>query len=152
MKVIFLEHVLHVAKTGEIKEVSSWYAANFLFPKNLAKPYTLEIDQKLKAQKQKKESDRRTLLWGKQEIINALSGQIFEFFLPTSGTKVHGSIQPKDVADYITHKYRVPVTKKHIDFWGVHSNFKTLWIHDIYIDLGSNFAGKAQVKISPKIV
>ena len=116
MKVIFLQHVIHVAKTGEIKEVSSGYAANFLFPQKLAKPYTPDIAEKLKAQKQKKEADRRTLLGGKQEMIDALSGQIFEFFLPTSQTKVHGSIHPKDVAEYIAHKYRFPVTKKHIDF------------------------------------
>ena len=45
MKVIFLEHVLHVAKQGEVKDVSSGYAANFLFPKKLAKPYTKEIEQ-----------------------------------------------------------------------------------------------------------
>lgn len=152
MKVIFLEHVIHVAKVGEIKEVSSWYAANFLFPKKLAKPYTAEVENKLKAEKQKKESDRRTLLGGKQEIIDTLHGKVFEFFLPTSQTKVHGSIHPKDVAEYISKKYRVPVQKKHIDFWGVHSCFKTLWEHDIYIDLGWNFATKAQVKISPKSV
>lgn len=62
MKVIFLEHVINVAKAGEIKEVSSGYAANFLFPKKLAKPYTTGVENKLKAEKQKKESDRRTLL------------------------------------------------------------------------------------------
>ena len=151
MKVIFLEHVLQVAKAWEVKEVSSGYAANFLFPKKLAKPFTPEVEKKLKSEKQKKESDRRTLLWGKQEIIDALHGKVFEFFLPTSQTKVHGSIQPKDVAEYIVKKYRFPIQKKHIDFWWVHSSFKTLWEHDIYINLGSNFATKAQVKISPKI-
>lgn len=152
MKVIFLEHVLHVAKAGEIKEVSSGYAANFLFPKKLAKAYTADVENKIKAEKQKKEADRRTLLGGKQEIIEKLQGQIFEFFIPTSQTKVHGSIQPKDVAEYIAQKYRVPVTKKHIDFGGVHSSFKTLGLHDIYINLGNNFATKAQVKISPQHV
>ena len=49
-------------------------------------------------------------------MIDALSGQVFEFVLPTSQTKVHGSIHPKDVAEYIAHKYRFPLTKKHIDF------------------------------------
>lgn len=62
MKVIFLQHVLHVAKPGEVKEVSSGYAANFLFPKNLAKPYTKQIEQELKQKEQKKESNRRMLL------------------------------------------------------------------------------------------
>jgi large subunit ribosomal protein L9 len=84
MKVIFLEHVLHVAKQGEVKDVSSGYAANFLFPKKLAKPYTKEIEQNLEQQAQKKESDRRILLGNKQEIIDTLEHQILEFTLKAS--------------------------------------------------------------------
>lgn len=148
MKVIFLEHVLHVGKVWEIKEVSSGYAANFLFPKKLAQPYTGAIEKKLKAEKQKKESDRRTLLGSKQEMIDILHGKIFEFQLKSSGEKVHGSIHPKDVAEHIAAKLRLPVQKKHIDFWGVHSSLKTLGDHDIYIDFGNNFATKAIVRIS----
>lgn len=149
MKVIFLQHVLHVAKPGEVKEVSSGYAANFLFPKNLAKPYTKQIEQELKQKEQKKESNRRMLLGWKQEIVDTLEHQVFEFSLKSSGDKVYGSIHPKDVAEYIEKKYRIPLTKKHIDFWGVHSCFKTLGDHDIYIDLWENYAVKALVRISP---
>ena len=152
MKVIFLEHVLHVAKAGEIKEVSSGYAANFLFPKKLAKPYTKEIEKSLQQQEQKKESDRRMLLWWKQEIIDALEHKVFEFFLKTdgSGKKVYGSISPKEVAEYISKKFHFPLTKKHIDFWSNHSALKELGEHDIYINLWNNFAAKAIVKISWK--
>ncbi len=150
MKVIFLEHVLHVARQGEIKEVSSGYASNFLFPKKLAKVYTKEIEENIQKQKQKKESDRRTLLGSKQEILDTLTWEVLEFQLQTSGTKVYGSILPKDVAEYISKKYKIPLTKKHIDFGWVHSSLKTLWNHEIYIDLGSNFAQKIQLHISSK--
>lgn len=150
MKVIFLEHVLHVAKQWEIKEVSSGYAANFLFPKKLAKPYTKELEKRLESEKQKKEANRRTLLGSKQEILDAISGETLEFTLKTSGTKVYWSIHPKDVAEYMSKKYRFPLTKKHIDFWGVHSALKTLWDHEIYIDLWGNFATKINVHISPE--
>ena len=150
MKVIFLQHVLHVAKVWEIKEVSPGYASNFLFPKKLAKPYNDEIKHTLEEQARKKESERRLLLGGKQGIIEALEHQVFEFFWKASREKVYGSITPKDVAEFITKKYRLPLTKKHIDFWWVHSNFKSLWDHDIYIDLGENYAVKAVVRISPQ--
>jgi large subunit ribosomal protein L9 len=150
MKVIFLQHVLHVAKKWEIKEVSSGYASNFLFPKKLAEAYTSDIAEKISSVKQKKESDRRTLLWWKQEIIDELSAKVFEFALQASGEKVHWSIQPKDVAEYIAQKFRIPISKKHIDFGWVHSSLKHLWEHEIYIDLGSNFATKAKVRIVAK--
>jgi len=45
-----------------------------------------------------------------------LSGKVFEFELQASGEKVHGSIQPKDVAEFIAQKFRIPISKKHIDF------------------------------------
>jgi len=150
MKVIFLQRVLHVAKQGEIKEVSSWYASNFLFPKNLAKPFTWNIEKTLDDKQRKQETDRRMLLWWKQEIVDTLEHKIFEFELSGTDTKVYGSITPKDVAEYIAKKYRFPITKKHIDFWWVHSSFKTLWNHDIYIDMWENYAVKAQVYIKVK--
>jgi large subunit ribosomal protein L9 len=62
MKVIFLQQVLHVAKKGEIKEVSSGYASNFLFPKKLAKAYTENIAESIEQAEQKKETARRILL------------------------------------------------------------------------------------------
>lgn len=73
MKVVFLEHVLHVAKVGEVKEVSDGYATNFLFPKKLAKPYTQAFAQQQKNNIKKQENERRQLLGNKQEMIDALS-------------------------------------------------------------------------------
>lgn len=150
MKVLFLEHVLHVAKSWEIKEVSSGYAANFLFPKKLAVPYTPEIENKLKQQVKKKESDRRMLLWNKQEMIEKLSGQIFEFSLKAFWNHALWSIQAKDVAEYIAHRYGFPVQKKHIDFGPHHSSLKDFGEHDIYISFGNNVAGKAKIRIIPQ--
>lgn len=148
MKVIFTQHVLHVGKKWEVKEVSSGYASNYLFPKNLAKPYTKDIENKIKISEQKKETERRMLLWNKQELVDCLVWEVFPFTLKWSWNKVYGSILPKDIAEYISKKYRIPVTKKHIDLWGIHSALKTLWKHDIYVNFGENYAAKAVVEIT----
>lgn len=147
MKVIFLKHVINVGKLWEVKEVSSGYASNFLFPKKFAKPFTESVKASIEQWEQKKESDRRMLLGWKQEMIDELQGKVFEFSLKASGDKVYGSITPKEVAEYIAKKYRFPLSKKHVDFGWVHSSFKTLWNHDIYIDLWENYAVKAIVSI-----
>lgn len=151
MKVIFLEHVVHVAKAWEVKEVSSGYASNFLFPKKLAKAYSKEIETNIINKKQKEESQRRTLLGEKQEIVDTLSGEILEFFLASSGSKPQGSINPRDVAEYISKKYKIPLTKKYIDFWGVYSTLKYFGDHDIYVDMWENIATKIIVRISQKV-
>ena len=150
MKVIFLEHVLHVAKPWEVKEVSSWYAVNFLFPKKLAKPFTEREAQAQKAQTQKKESARRMLLGEKETIIQSLEWQIFEFTLKAQGTKSLGSIKTQDIARYIDKKYHIPLQKKHIVFLENSSVLKLFWDHEIYIDLWNNFACKAVVRIHPE--
>ena len=150
MKVIFLEHVLHVAKPWEVKEVSSWYASNFLFPKKLAKLYTKQEDSKLKAQTQKKESARRMLLGSKNEIIATLGWQIFELKLKSHGNKALWSIKSQDIAAYIDKKYHIPLHKKHIALQGSAWSLKTFWDHEIYVDLWNNFAAKAIVRISPE--
>lgn len=147
MKVIFLEHVLHVAKAGEIKEVSSGYAANFLFPKWLAKAYTKQVENQMKKQAQKTESNRRMLLWEKQTIVDTLEWKVFEFALKASNKKVFGSVSEKDIADSINKKFHIPLTKKHISFLWSHSHLRELWKHEIYIDLGENYAVKAIVEI-----
>jgi len=147
MKVVFLEHVLHVAKPGEVKEVSSWYASNFLFPKKLAKPFTSNEAAKLKAQTQKQESARRMLLGSKEDIIKTLEWQVFTFTLKLHWSKALWSIKAQDIAGYIDKKYHIPLQKKHIVFRENTWALKTFWDHEVYIDLWSNFACKAIVRI-----
>ena len=53
MRVIFLEDIPHVARTGEVKEVKSGYARNHLLPKKLAVAATSQEMSRL-------ESIRRT--------------------------------------------------------------------------------------------
>ena len=40
MKVILNEDVKHLGEEGDVKDVANGYARNYLFPRNLAVPYT----------------------------------------------------------------------------------------------------------------
>jgi len=134
MKVYFLEHVVHVAKAGEIKDVSDGYARNFLFPKNLAKPCTAQLEQSLKAKEQKKEQNRRNLLGNKHEIIADLEGKRLTFSLPaTDAGKVFGSVSEKDILAEIKKKFHITLSKKHLRFSNGHP--KKLGENEIYVDL-----------------
>jgi large subunit ribosomal protein L9 len=146
MKLYFLENVLHVAKKGEIKEVSAGYASNFLLPKKLAKICTPELESRLKQGVQKKEQDRRVLLWGKEEILEKLAGAKLVFSLPaTDAGKVYGSISEKEIAELLDKKYHLPLTKKHIL---LHSGtFKKLGEDFFYVDLGNNKSIKLPIEI-----
>lgn len=68
MKVIFLADVKGKGKKGEIKEVPTGYAQNFLIKKNLAKEATNQAIGELKG-KQKSEEKRKLKFWLKQKLL-----------------------------------------------------------------------------------
>jgi|GEM_PF-6609883 len=81
MKVIFLEHVINVAKVGEVKDVKPGYALNSLIPQGLAKKFTRELEKQMNLKTKKEDQNRIALSSEKSEIIEKLDGQRFEFTL-----------------------------------------------------------------------
>ncbi len=150
MKVVFLEHVLHVAKPWEVKEVASGYATNFLFPKKLAKPYSASLAAQDEKKIKKQEAERRMLLWSKADIIQKLSWEKMHVYLPEKNGKALGGITPKDIAEYIQKTYKLPLTKKHIDFWIPQRKLTKFGEYEVYVDLWENHAGKIFLNIQAK--
>ena len=62
MKVVFLEDVKGQGKKGQIKEVPTGYAQNFLIKKNLAKVATAAALSEVKGQAKAKEKEEAELL------------------------------------------------------------------------------------------
>ena len=146
MKVIFLEHVINVWKKWEVKEVKSWYAANFLFPKWLAKEFT-EVDAKNAEKKaQKTEENRINLLANKWDIAKELSKKTLSFHMPHAANgKIHGSLKEKDIVAEIKKQLKVELTKKNIRFENGH--IKQIGDHSIYVDFGDKVTAKLNITI-----
>lgn len=146
MKVIFLEHVLHVWKKWEIKEVASAYASNFLIPKNLAKKVTPEMEKNFQNKQRKAESQRREILGDSHAIAEKLNGEKLVFHLGSSPSgKVFWGIGEKDIIEAVHKKFHVQLTKKHIEFANGH--IKTLWEHFVYIKLSKDAIAKVLISV-----
>ena len=147
MKVIFLEHVINVGKQGEVKEVKSGYAMNFLFPKKLAKEFT-DADQKIMDKKtDQQEKNRINLLANSADIAKTLSKTTLSFTLPIGQNgKPYWSIKEKDVALEIKKRLKVEISKKKVRFESGH--LKTLGEHFIYVDFWDKISSKVKVIIS----
>lgn len=149
MKVLFLEHVINVAKKGDIKEVSAGYAANMLIPKGLAKELTPQAEKELKEQVKKDQKHRQELIENRHKIAQQLNGQKFEFQVRTGvGEKVYGGIGEKDIIRKIKAKFKIELGKKHISLNDGH--IKKLGETQVFVKLGKDAKAKLFITLTPE--
>ncbi|MDU2384569.1 MAG: 50S ribosomal protein L9, partial [Finegoldia magna] len=75
MKVIFLQDVKGKGKKGEVKEVPTGYAQNFLLKKNLAKEATTQAIGELKGKQKSEEKAQAEILAQAQELKTQLESE-----------------------------------------------------------------------------
>jgi large subunit ribosomal protein L9 len=115
MKVIFTRDVNNVAKAGEVKEVNSGYARNFLIPQKLA----LVADSSnsmIHAQAQIKiQREAAAKLGELTSLAKELDGKEITIKARAGKEKLFGSITSADIAAEIEKTYKLVVDKKKID-------------------------------------
>jgi large subunit ribosomal protein L9 len=120
MKVILLEEIRGKGGEGDVVEVATGYAVNFLFPKKLAIQATSGNLKQLELRKHniaKRESDR---LDTADKLLAALEGQAIRI-----GAKVgeegqlFGSVTTTQVAAALSEKLGVDIDRKRIDLHGL---------------------------------
>ena len=148
MKVLFLKHVINVWKEGEIKEVKSWYAANFLLPKWLAVELTKQAEEKFLQKIKNEDSHKRELIWSRHKISEQLTWKTITFTLKTwKNGKVYWWIWEKDIIESINFNFNIKLTKKHIELPDWH--IKKVWNTNIYIKLWKDAMAKINVIVKP---
>ncbi|HER7507315.1 TPA: 50S ribosomal protein L9 [Streptococcus pyogenes] len=117
MKVIFLADVKGKGKKGEIKEVPTGYAQNFLIKKNLAKEATSQSIGELKGKQKAEEKAQAEILAEAQAVKAVLDEdktrvQFQEKVGPYGRT--FGSITAKKISEELQKQFGVKVDKRHI--------------------------------------
>ncbi len=115
MKVIFVKDIKGQAKKGDVKEVSEGYAANFLFPRGLARAATdgnmktLENQTSAEQKRKQQEKDEAAALGKKlEEMIVELAAKAGE------GGRLFGAITSKQIAEALAAK-GVKIDKRKIE-------------------------------------
>ena len=117
MKVIFLADVKGKGKKGEIKEVPTGYAQNFLIKKNLAKEATVQAIGELRGKQKSEEKAHAELLAEAQEIKAKLEAEetIVEFVEKVGPDgRTFGSITNKKIAEELQKQFGIKIDKRHI--------------------------------------
>ncbi|HEO2234204.1 TPA: 50S ribosomal protein L9 [Streptococcus agalactiae] len=118
MKVIFLQDVKGKGKKGEVKEVSTGYAQNFLLKKNLAKEATTQAIGELKGKQKSEEKAQAEILAQAKELKTQLESETTRVqFIEKVGPdgRTFGSITAKKIAEELQKQYGIKIDKRHID-------------------------------------
>ena len=141
MKVIFLQDVTKVTKSGEVKEVADGYARNYLIPKKLALlagPNAANImAAQIKAKAQSEEGLHKLAeqLEGKEITLKAKAG---------AKGRLHGAITSADIATEIQKSLGANVDKRKIDLESLHQ----LGTYEITIKLAKDITPKIKVTVA----
>lgn len=147
MKVIFLEDVKGKGKKGEIKEVPTGYAQNFLIKKNLAKEATAQAIGELRG-KQKSQEKAHAELIAEAEVVKAQLAKeetvvrFTEKFGPDGRT--FGSITSKKIAEELQKQFGIKVEKRNIR---LDHQLRSIGSVEVPVKLYQDVAGEIKIYI-----
>lgn len=145
MKVIFLKDIAGVARKNDIKEVSSGYAYNFLFPQKAAKIATNEAIQKVEAEKKNAVAKKEELKENAKEIGEKLKGLTLTFKAKVAeGGHLYGAIAEKDIIEKIEKEGKVELGKKNIK---MEKHIKEIGEHEVEIKVSETVSVKVKVVV-----
>ena len=148
MKVIFLADVKGKGKKGEIKEVPTGYAQNFLIKKNLAKEANAQAIGELRGKQKSEEKAHAELLAEAQNIIAKLEEeatvvQFTEKIGPDGRT--FGSITNKKIAEELEKQFGIKIDKRHIQ---VSSPIRSTGLIDVPVKIYQDVTGVINIRVN----
>lgn len=148
MKVIFLVDVKGKGKKGEVKEVPTGYAQNFLLKKNLAKEATNQAINELKG-KQKSEDKHAAEILEEAKQTKAILDkeetrvQFTEKVGPDGRT--FGSITAKKISEELQKQFGIKVDKRSID---LPQPIRAIGLIEVPVKLHKEVDGQIKLKVT----
>ncbi|MFV0560395.1 MAG: 50S ribosomal protein L9 [Enterococcus sp.] len=118
MKVIFLQDVKGKGKKGDVKEVPTGYAQNYLLKNKLAKEATKGSVSELAGQKKAQEKQEAEILAEAESLKEFLEKEetIVEIKAKAGeDSRLFGSIPSKQIAEALKKQYEVTLDKRKIE-------------------------------------
>mgnify|MGYP003087698714 FL=1 len=148
MKVIFLADVKGKGKKGEIKEVPTGYAQNFLIKKNLAKEANAQAVGELRGKQKSEEKAHAELLAEAQKIKAKLEEeatvvQFTEKIGPDGRT--FGSITNKKIAEELEKQFGIKIDKRHIQ---VSTPIRSTGLIDVPVKIYQDVTGVINIRVN----
>lgn len=116
MKVIFLKDVKGKGKKGEVKEVSTGYAQNFLLKNNVAVEATAANLSQLEGQKTRQKKDAAAELAEAKELKEQVEKLTVELKAKTGEDgRLFGSITSKQIGQALEKQHKIKVDRRKME-------------------------------------
>lgn len=144
MKVVLQKDVVNLGDAGEVKEVASGYARNYLFPKKLALRAN-EGNAKVAAHQKKlielKKDKRKKAM---KDVSGQLNGKVFEIEVKTGkNDRLFGSVTSMDIAKLLAEN-GFEIEKRKID---IPEPIKTLGVFKVRLKLAEGIQSVIDIKV-----
>ncbi len=145
MKVILLQDVKSVGKSGDVVEVSDGYAKNFIFKKKLGIPADSKNLNDLKLKKANDEKVAAENLAAAQEFGRQIETKTVVVKLKAGeGGKTFGSVSSKEIAQEAKSQFDIDIDKKKISLPEAIKSFGTF---DVPVKLHPQVTVNLKVKV-----
>lgn len=148
MKVIFLEDVKGKGKKGEIKEVPTGYAQNFLIKKNLAKEANAQAIGELRGKQKSQEKAHAEMVAEAQAIKAKLEEEATVIaFTEKVGPdgRTFGSITNKKIADELQKQFGLKIDKRNIK---VDSPIRSIGLIDVPVKIYQDVTSVIRLRVT----
>ncbi len=145
MKIILMEDVPSLGHRGEVRDVATGYARNYLLPKKLALPATpgnLQNLEHLKRQRERVEAKAREEAQATADRIAAL-----ELAVATRASedgRLFGSVSAQDIVEFLG-RHRIPVEKRRVL---LEEPIKALGDYQVPVRLHQDVTGTLRVTVT----
>ena len=148
MKVILKQNVEKIGFIGDVVEVNKGYARNYLFPKELAMPYTTGNLKSIEHAKKKDWEKRNRELNEAQQLAEKI-GKLSLSFKMKAGKdgKLFGSVTHKDIAESLARDHQIDIDRKKIEH---NEPLKKIGQYQVSIHLHKDVNAKLNVSVEPE--
>jgi large subunit ribosomal protein L9 len=145
VKVILVEDVPNLGRTGDVKEVADGYGRNYLLPRGLAKLATEGEVQQATQLRRTAQKHRQRELADAQAMAERLSGMTLTFHARAGeGTKLYGSITSADIAEKLSQELGREFDRRKIQ---LDESLRQLGTHQVAIHLAPQLEPEITVVI-----
>lgn len=145
MKVVLLNDVKSLGKTGDIVEVAEGYGRNYLVPRKMAAEASKGALAQIGEQKKAQEKRDALVLAEAKDLAEKLATTSLPVRAKAGGNgKLFGAVTNADVADAIHSALSVDIDRHKIE---IKSQIKALGAYPVEIKLHKNVVAKATINV-----